>query len=96
MAKPIGTVFPKLHLKYIGENAIFQCVSHGTTKWIKDGKEIAPAYPSAYQNPSILIIRYVHPYNTGFYTCLGMYEDGSQFEAKSKLVVASKSYEGNT
>ena len=87
LEKKVGTIFPKLQLKYIGENAIFQCLSHGMPKWIKDGKVI----PSVYHNPFVLIIRHVTEYNTGFYTCSGTYQDGIQFQARSRLVVGSKS-----
>ena len=87
--KKIGTVFPKVQLKYIGENAVFQCFSHHTPKWITYGKDIPSAYP---RNNSTLIIGYVTSYFAGIYKCLGTYEDGSQFEAKSKLIVGSKSY----
>ena len=87
MAK-IGTVVPKLQLRSEGQDAVFQCFSHVTPKWMKGGVEL----PAVYKNPSILIIRYVITVYTGDYTCVGRYEDGSQFEAKSKLVVGCKYY----
>ena len=86
MEKKIGTVVPKFQLKYPGEDAVFHCYSHSKPRWI--GKDFA----GSFQNHSTFILLNVQSSDTGNQTCLGTYENGSQFHAGSELVVARKLY----
>ena len=82
----IGTVVPKFQLKYPGEDAVFHCYSHSKPRWI--GKDLA----GSFQNHSTFILHNVQYSYTGNQTCLGTYENGSQFHVGSELVVAGKLY----
>ena len=90
MAKKIGTVVPKLQLIHSGESAVFHCFSHSIPLWIRDNGGNPTVYKN--YNRTTLLLGFIHTIFSRNITCLGTYENGSQFRAKSELVVAGKLY----
>ena len=90
MAKKIGTVVPKLQLIHSGESAVFHCFSHSMPLWIRDNGGNPYVYKN--YNRTTLLLRFTQTIFSRNITCLGTYENGSPFRAKSELVVAGKLY----
>ena len=90
MAKKIGTVVPKLQLIYSGEATVFHCFSHSLPRWISDNGDHPIVYDN--YNHTTLSLYYKQTISSRNITCLGTYENGSQFQAISELVVAGGLY----